>query len=615
MEKLNKVRLNEIDITDGFWAQRQKMNRETTVYAVWDRYEETGRIGAFDFDYVEGGEKPRPHFFWDSDVAKWMESAAYIIAKKPDPVLEARIETLIDKIEAHQDPNGYFNIYHTVIEPDNRFKDRDHHELYCLGHLIEAAVAYYNATGRDRMIRLLDKYVDYVIKVFVEERSTGFSSPGHEEIELALFKLFEVTGNEKYKDLAMFFLNERGRDEIPVANWSNAKYSQNHMPVRRQRTAEGHSVRANYLYAGMADAVRETGDPEMWEACKALFDDIYGHKMYITAGVGSTHHGEAFTTAYDLPNDTAYAETCAAIALALFAGRMANLEPDSRYADTVERAIYNGILSGISLDGRCFFYENPLEINLADRTRHASMRDEDRLPITERQLNFGCSCCPPNVTRLIADIGEYVCSYDAERIFIHQYMACSASLPGMQLDIDTAYPSKGEIRIELAGAKFKKLYLRIPGWCEAFTLSAPYVMKNGYAEVEIPSDMFALTLSLEMQVRFISADPRVRADAGKVAVTYGPLVYCIEKTDNDCILSDVRLYTGETPQISFDPYFDAPVITAKAAVTDETSVKALYMPLKDLKTRDITVRLIPYYGFANRGESDMRVWMRTVGKD
>ena len=194
-------------------------------------------------------------------------------------------------------------------------------------------------------------------------------------------------------------------------------------------------------------------------------------------------------------------------------------------------------------------------------------------------------------------------------------MACSASLPGMQLDIDTAYPSGGEIRIELAGAKFKKLYLRIPGWCEAFTLSAPYVMKNGYAEVEIPSDMFALTLSLEMQVRFISADPRVRADAGKVAVTYGPLVYCIEKTDNDCILSDVRLYTEQTPQIGFDPYFGAPVITAKAAVTDAASIKALYVPIKDVKTRDITVRLIPYFGFANRGESDMRVWMRTVGKD
>ena len=612
MQKLNKVKLSEIDITGGFWAQRQQLNRDTTVYAVWDRYVETGRIGAFDFDYVEGGDKPRPHFFWDSDVAKWMESAAYIIAKKPDPVLEARIESLIDKIEEHQDANGYFNIYHTVIEPDNRFKDRDHHELYCLGHLIEAAVAYYNATGKDRMIRLMDRYIDYVIRVFTVEKSTGFTSPGHEEIELALFKLFELTGNEKYKDLAMFFLNGRGKDEMAVANWCNAKYSQNHIPVRQQRSAEGHSVRANYLYAGMADAARETGDADMLEACKALFEDIETHKVYITGGVGSTHHGEAFTVPFDLPNDTAYAETCAAIALAFFANRMKDLEPDSRYADMVERTIYNGILSGISLDGRCFFYENPLEINLADRTRHASMRDEDRLPITERQLNFGCSCCPPNVTRLIANIGEFVCSYDENRVFIHQYMACSAALPGMQLDMETAYPSAGEIRIDLAGAKGKKLYLRIPGWCENFTLSAPYKMVNGYAETEVDADMFSLTLSLEMQVRLIAADPRVRADAGKAAVTYGPIVYCAEKADNDCVLSDIRLQRDAAPKVEYDPYFGAPVITLAALVTDETSVKALYMPLRDVKTREVTVRLIPYFGFANRGESDMRVWLRTV---
>lgn len=610
MEHLTKVKLSEIDITGGFWAQRQKINADTTVYAVWDRYVETGRIGAFDFDYVEGGEKPRPHYFWDSDVAKWMESAAYILAKKPDPVLEERIEMLIGKIEAHQDPCGYFNIYHTVIEPENRFKDRDHHELYCLGHLIEAAVAYYNATGRDRMIKLLDKYIDYVIRVFCEEKSTGFTSPGHEEIELALFKLYAVKPEEKYKELAMFFLNERGKDQLPIASWCNAKYSQNHEPVRQQRAAEGHSVRANYLYAGMADAAGVTNDAEMLTACKALFDDETGRKMYITGGVGSSHKGEAFTVGYDLPNDTAYAETCAAIALAFFAGRMEDLEVDSRYADTVERTIYNGILSGISLDGRCFFYENPLEINLADRGKHASVQNEDRLPITERQLNFGCSCCPPNVTRLIADIGESVCAYDETRVFLHQYMACSAGFAGMQLDVDTAYPCAGEVNISLAGAKGKKLFLRIPGWCERFTLNLPYTMEHGYAAIDVAEDALSVTLSLEMKPRFIVSDPRVLADAGKVAVTFGPLVYCAEKIDNDARLADLRLDPTHPPQAEFDPYFDAPVLTAEGLATDETSVKALYMPLKDVKYRKVPVKLIPYFGFANRGESDMRVWLR-----
>ena len=610
MDSLKKVSLDQIDITGGFWAQRQKLNRDVTVWAVKDRYEETGRFGAFDFDYTEGGMKPRPHYFWDSDVAKWMESAAFLLAKQPDDALKAEMESLIDRIEAHQDKNGYFNIYHTVIEPDNRFKDRDHHELYCLGHLIEAAVAYDKAGGGDRMLRLLDRYIDYVIRVFTVDQSTGFTSPGHEEIELALYKLYDHTGNEKYKKLADFFIEERGRDQLPAGHWCYPNYSQNHLPVRQQRTAEGHCVRANYLYAGMADAARLNGDEEMLAACTALFDDMALRKMYITGGVGSSNKGEAFTVAYDLPNDTAYTETCAAIALALFANRMKDLQPDGKYADAVERAMYNGVLSGVSLDGTSFFYENPLEINLSDRTRHTSVHDSDRLPITQRKLNFDCSCCPPNITRFIADIGEYVCSYDENRVYLHQYMEASAAFGGMTLDVQTAYPSAGEVKVSLAGAKGKTLYLRIPGWCASFLVDRPYTLHKGYAAVSVTEDVFTVSLSLDMTPAFIAADPRVRADAGKVAVTRGPLVYCAENADNDALLSDIRLDTSAVPAAEFDPYFNAPVLTAKAYVTDEITVKALYFPLKDERSRAVQVRLIPYFGFANRGETDMRVWLR-----
>ena len=610
MDTLKKVELNQIDITGGFWAQRQKVNRDVTVWAVKDRYEETGRFGAFDFDYVEGGKKPRPHYFWDSDVAKWMESAAYLIAKQPDDALKAEIESLIDKIEAHQDKNGYFNIYHTVIEPDNRFKDRDHHELYCLGHLIEAAVAYDNAVGDDRLIRVLDKYIDYVIRVFTVEKSTGFTSPGHEEIELALYKIYEHTGNEKYKKLADFFIEERGKDQLPVGHWCYPNYSQNHLPVRQQKTAEGHSVRANYLYAGMADAARLNGDEAMLDACKTLFDDMALRKMYITGGVGSSNKGEAFTVACDLPNDTAYTETCAAIALALFANRMKDLEPDAKYADAVERAMYNGILSGVSLDGSSFFYENPLEINLADHTRHTSVRDSDRLPITRRKLNFDCSCCPPNITRFLADIGEYVASRDENRVYLHQYVACSAAFDGMTLDVDTAYPCDGAVKITLAGAKGKKLYLRIPGWCRAFTLNAPYTMERGYAVIEVTDNVLNAELVLDMTPQFIAAASEVRADAGKTAVIRGPLVYCAERADNDVPLWDIRLDTSAVPTADFDPCFAAHVLTAKAFVTEEKTLKALYFPLSEKKERPVTVRLIPYFGFANREETDMRVWMR-----
>ncbi len=609
MEHLNKVKLSEIDVISGFWAERQKLNRDVTIYAVRDRYEETGRFGAFDFDYVEGGEKPRPHYFWDSDVAKWMEAAAYILQKHPDGALRAEVETLIDKIEAHQDPCGYFNIYHTVVEPDNRFRDRDHHELYCLGHLIEAAVAYYNAVGSDRLIKILDKYIDYVIRVFVTEKSAGFVTPGHEEIELALYKLYAIRPDEKYKMLADFFLDERGKEDSPLESWCNGKYNQSHLPVREQRTAEGHCVRANYLYAGMADAARANNDEAMLTACRALFDDMTRRKMYITGGIGSSHRGEAFTVAYDLPNDTAYAETCAAIALALFSDRMKDLEIDSRYADAVELEIYNGMLSGISLDGRCFFYENPLEINLEDHIRHTSVKDGDRLPITERQLNFGCSCCPPNVTRVIADIGEFVCSYDENRVFLHQYMGCSAAFGGVRLDVETAYPCSGEVRVTVDGAKGKTLYLRIPGWCGSFTLSAPYTLANGYAAVQVPENAFEVTLQLEMQPRFVAADPRVRADAGKTAVAYGPLVYCAEGIDNRCSLASLRLDVNAPVTAEYRAFFGAPELTAKGFLA-ETDGKELYAPVGSLRETPVDIKLIPYFAFANRGESDMRVWLR-----
>ena len=610
MDHLKKVKLSEIDITSGFWAERQKRNAEVTVYAVRDRYEETGRFGAFDFDYTEGSDKPRPHYFWDSDVAKWIESVAFILAKRPDETLRAQVELLIDKMEAHQDENGYLNIYHTVIEPDNRFRDRDHHELYCLGHLIEAGVAYYNAVGSDRLLKVLDRYIDYVIRVFTVEKSTGFTSPGHEEIELALYKLYETVPDEKYKKLADFFIEERGKDLIPLGGWCNAKYSQNHLPVREQRTVEGHCVRANYLYSGMADAARLNGDEAMLSACRALFGDETEKKMYITGGVGSSHHGEAFTVPFDLPNDTAYTETCAAIALAMFANRMKDIDIDSRYADAAERALYNGVLSGVSLDGRSFFYENPLEINLADHGRHTSVRDGDRLPITERQLNFSCSCCPPNITRLIADLGEYFCSYDETRVFVHQYASFTARFGGVGLEMQTDYPCSGRIALRVSGAAGKTLYLRIPGWCGAFTLNAPYRMEKGYAVLSVPADVFSAELTLAMEPVLTAARPEVRADAGRAALTFGPLVFCVEAADNNFILSDLRLPENASFSASFDPYFGAPTFTVQGSVTEDKDLRALYFPLKDLRQRRVTARFIPYFGFANRGPSDMRVWIR-----
>lgn len=613
MEKLKRIELKNVDITHGFWANRQKINKDVSIYAVRDRFEDTGRFKALDFSYSPDNGEAEPHYFWDSDIAKWIESAAFIIEKEPNEELENKIEDIINKIEEHQDENGYFNIYHTVIEPDNRFKDRSHHELYCLGHLIEAAVAYYNATGRERFINLLDKYIDHVIKVFTEEKSSSFTTPGHEEIELALYRLYEVKQDEKYIKLAEFFLNERGKEVYGENTWAKEAYNQSHMPVREQFEAIGHCVRANYLYAGMADEARNADDERMLEACKALFDDMAYKKMYISGGIGSTHHGEAFTIPHDLPNDSAYAETCASISLAMFSNRLKDLNIDSKYADMVERQIYNGIISGISLDGKSFFYENPLEINLADRHRHTSINHKDRLPITQRLEVFGCSCCPPNVTRFIANIGEYIYSYDENRIFVHQYMGSTATFNGSQIDMETEYPANGKIKIALANAKNKRLYLRIPSWCEGFKINADYNMYNGYAEIEITSDMFEILLELEMRPVLVAASPKVRADAGAVAVMMGPILYCAEKVDNDFDLWDVKISENTEIKAEYSNYFYANILSCSIRLTDETSVKSLYMPLKNIKTKPGELKLIPYFGFANRGESDMRVWFRQIG--
>lgn len=457
-----------VELDNGFWHDRQEINRTVTIRNVWKRFEETGRFASFRFDWKEGMPH-KPHVFYDSDVAKWIESAAYILCKHPDPWLEERVEELVEQIVTHQQEDGYFNVWFTVVEPGKRFQQRSAHELYCAGHLIEAAVAYYEATGRDRFLRSMCRYADCIAKIFMEDQSPPFATPGHEEIELALVRLYRCTGEERYLRLSRWFLDQRGnndKDPACMAAWEHSCYTQSHLPVRKQLTAEGHAVRAGYLFSAMADVAYETGDEELLAACRALFDNIVGQRMYITGGVGSTRTGEAFTKDFDLPNATAYAETCAAIALVLFAQRMLLLEVDGRYADTVERVLYNGFLSGLSLDGRSFFYENPLEIDLDRRGRDRSLEGGEVLPIPQRVEVFDCSCCPPNVTRLIASIGNYGITYDDQTFYIHQYMEGSARWrmgeQAVVLRQETRYPAEGQIRLHITGARGLQAALRIP---------------------------------------------------------------------------------------------------------------------------------------------------------
>ncbi len=615
MKKTTPVSFADVNITGGFWSAKQQLNRDVTMEAVRLRFEETGRFEAFKFNWDDDSDLPQPHIFWDSDIAKWLESAALILRKNADSVLEQRVDDIVDLIEKNQGEDGYFNICFTVCEPEGRWQNRDAHELYCAGHLTEAAVAYYEATGKDKFLRLMEKYMDYIARVFVQEKSAAFSTPGHEEIELALVKLYRCTGEQRFLDLAAFFINERGKETLPVTSWCNTKYNQSHLPVREQRTAEGHSVRACYLYSGMADLAKETQDEELLTACKALFDNIVEKRMYITGGIGSSHEGEAFTVDYDLQNDTAYAETCAAISLAMFANRLKEIDMDAKYADIVEKVYYNGFLSGISLDGKAFFYENPLEILHAEHNRHASInRSRERFPITRRQEVFSCSCCPPNVTRFIAAFGDYIYSTGEDGVYVHQFADSNAAFDcnGERVTVSqkTEYPNDGKVTFAVNGLKGKKLFVRIPGWCAKAAFDKNYAVDKGYAVFDVDTDSFALTMDMDISPRIYAAHPLVFADNGRFALQAGPIVYCMEEEDNGANLRDIALLKNTTFTVHFDENFGANVIDAQGQRVDVSDNTALYTAIDAIKTKLVDVRFIPYYAFANRSDCDMLVWFK-----
>ncbi|MBQ7957613.1 MAG: glycoside hydrolase family 127 protein [Clostridia bacterium] len=594
---MKEVSYKDISLTSGFWKNRQDIIKNTTIRSVYDRFFDTGRVEAFEMKWKDGDDK-MPHIFWDSDIAKWIEGVALFADITPEN--QEKIEHIIDLIEAGQEKSGYFNIFFTVVKPEERFTHRTEHELYCAGHLIEAAVAYYKQSGRDRFLKIMCKYADYIEKVFRFERSAAFTTPGHEEIELALVKLYSVTNEKRYLELAKFFIDERGKEiEHTYGGFVDGVYDQCFKPVREQETAEGHCVRACYLYSGMADIARIYGDEDLKRACEMIFDDIVNHKMYITGGIGSSHIGEAFTISYDLPNMRAYTETCAAIALAFFAHRMQLIENKKIYAEVIERVIYNGFLSGISLDGKSFFYENPLEIIPELRHKDVCVKHGERLPITERLEVFDCSCCPPNVIRFVAAIGENVYTYDENTVYVHQFMSSEADFDGRKVIQQTNYPADGKVTITYQG-KPCRLAVRVPDFCEDIETEDGYI----YFDVE---DGMETELDFTMPVYFVESNPLVYENCGRIAVMRGPVVYCAEGKDNGKVLRDITLCTaGEIKEIP-DECFGLPVLEIKAF--RRKSKKQLYYKKTDEK-EEFTAKLIPYYAFANRGESEMLVWLQ-----
>ena len=591
---------DKVNINGGLWQQKQVLLREITSWAVYERFKETGRFDAFECDK---GSSIDPHIYWDSDVAKWIEGASYLTAKEKHEDFEKIIDHVVDLIEKNQDENGYFNSYYLVKEPDKIFTNRDCHELYCAGHLLEGAIAYYEATGKKKFLDLMLKYVDYIEKRFKIDRDTAFATPGHEELELALFRLYGLTGEKKHLDLARFFVLERGKcaEEGDFIDWADYKYSQSHAEAKNQTTAEGHSVRAVYFYSAMADLALKDGDEELKSACESIFDDIVNHKMYITGGIGSTHLGEAFTIPYDLPSEGAYAESCAAIGLVFFAQRMLNLTGEKKYADVIERVLYNGFLSSFSLDGKAFFYVNPLEIVPANHTRHASVRHHDPLPPMTRKEVFECSCCPPNIVRFLGSLGSLIYTYDENSIYLQQYVSSEATflIGGKEITLTqkTSYPENG--KITLKASEDITVFVRVPEY-----LGDTKIAKNGYFPLSLHANE-EKSIEFEIPTMLIEANPKVKACSGKVALVRGSMVYCLEGRDNEHDIFDIRIDKETSFTHGLNRELGVPTIELDAFVRENSS--SLYAPLT-MRRKRIRAKFIPYYAFANRGESSMQVW-------
>ncbi|MGN1304003.1 MAG: glycoside hydrolase family 127 protein [Oscillospiraceae bacterium] len=557
--------------------------------------------------------------FQDSDAYKWLEAAAYALANKADSTLEKQADELIDLIAAAQDEDGYLNTYFTIKDREKRWTNLlEGHELYCSGHLIEAACAYYEATGKHKLLDVAIKNAECIYDRFVTQNVEGV--PGHPEIELALLKLYRLTGKKHFLELSEHFINERGNApdfwsrEAEKRDWTvwnsdpwDNDYRQSGKPVREQSEATGHAVRAVYLYTGMADLAAESEDKELLEACRRLWDNIVHKKMYITGGIGSTVNGEAFTVDYDLPPDTAYSETCAAIGLMFFGSRMLENEINSEYADVMELAFYNTVLAGMQLDGKRFFYVNPLEVDPGISGKACT--HSHVLP--SRPHWYACACCPPNVARLIGSIGKYAYGESKDTAYCHLFASGSVSFSnGISLKCTTDYPYDMTIKYTVTGNG--RLAVRIPKWSKSYTLKlngseVSKTPENGYVYIDI-NDKAEIELLLDGTPRFVRASCKVPRLSGMTALMRGPLVYCFEGADNGSV-RELRLDRSVIPSVSdFIPDLLGGTVRLTAKAYRISDCEDIYSSEPE-KSSPCDAAAVPYYTWGNRVENEMRVWM------
>ncbi len=558
--------------------------------------------------------------FQDSDAAKWIEAAAYSLADFPDPELEKTVDSLIEKIEAAQDTDGYLNTHFTIKDKDRRWTNLlEGHELYCSGHMMEAACAYYESTGKDKLLKVMLRNAEHIYDHFIVKGNEGF--PGHPEVELALMKMYRCTGNKHCLELAEHFINTRGvnpnffHDEFLNRGWvvwgndgSGGEYQQSGKPVREQTEATGHAVRAAYLYTGMADLASESGDSTLFEACRRLWENITQRRIYITGGIGSTIHGEAFSVDYDLPNDTVYAETCASIGLMFFASRMLENEVSGEYSDVMETAFYNTVLAGMQLDGKRFFYVNPLEVIPGI----SGVSPTHRHDLPERPKWYSCACCPPNVARLISSLGQYAYGENEDTAFCHLYAAGEVQFRnGIKLRCETDYPYDFTVtyRVEKGG----RLALRIPAWSGKYSISVngneiSANIEKSYAYLYV-NDGDVVTLTLDGTPRFAYGSTKIPQLSGKAALCRGPLVYCFEGADNNGDVLSLSVKRGGNVTVGG---FDEALLNGTIQITVDSlrreDTEGLY-GFTAPKFTECKATAVPYYTWGNRGINQMRVWL------
>ena len=584
LKPIAPVRFSDVRIDDAFWSPRLLLHKTATLPVCIDQIEnQTGRIRNFE-NAAQGRGEHSGIYYDDSDVYKALEGMAYSLQIMPDPELEAKCDEWIDKFAAAQEPDGYINTFYSLTGLENRWDNMSKHEMYCAGHMTEAAVAYYYATGKRKFLDVSIRMADHMMSVFGPGKRNWV--PGHEEIELALVKLYEATGEKKYLDFAGWLLDQRGHGYGTYGkaggNW-NAAYFQDDVPVREISAIAGHAVRAMYLYCGMADVAAYTGDTGLTAALDRVWDHVVLKNMYVTGGIGQSAQNEGITEDYDLPNLTAYCETCASVGMVFWNWRMNQFTGDAKYADVMERSLYNGALAGINLAGDRFFYVNPLE----------------SLGNHHRQEWYGCACCPSQICRFLPSIGNYIYGVSDEGLWVNLYMGNIASVKvgGKDLTVtqETKYPWEGAVRLTLGlkGSVRTQVRLRIPGWCREYAVSVngqvvePTVEK-GYAVLEGKwKDGDVIDLEMDMPVEVVEADPRVKEDVGKRAVQRGPLVYCLEEADNPSDFDGITL----SPDAPWEAGFDAGLLSGVVKITDGTAT------------------YIPYYAWDNRTAGKMKVWV------